>query len=296
MPWDKDKILSILRQFSALTSCETWSVMMFCHNDHCHVFKAAFEEHGLSNIETVYWHKTGFNAEGNPWQFLRAVETIVVGHMRPANNGGKGYYMPPSPLDRHNWIEMKPVTTDRKKYPGTDTVVNVCEKPAGLGKWFCERFIEPEGKVVVGCAGAGGEVRGCLEAGRHVLAVDQDEKQMNFMREYFGVLDALVLAEKEKAELLKRTPGGPKTSSSDAVDEGVLAPHPDGSCPQCGCKVSSDGQIYTCVCGNLFCNKCGLPEQGDDPAVIPDQCNESCKGVPEYDKPVKFPVVPGEKE
>jgi hypothetical protein len=262
---------------------------MFCHNDHAPVFKQAFKAYGLTNIETVYWHKTGFNTEGNSWQYLQAMETFVLGHRRPAGEGGIGYNMPANPLDRHNVVEMKAVSTDRKRYPGSGEVVNITEKPRGMGTFFCDRFVPPEATVIVGCAGSGGEVRGCLEANRNVVAVDMCKDQTEFMREYFGTLDAVLALETEHAEAKAARTAGGKKSPDLLKDDDPTREELDGTCPTCGCEISAAADILTCACTMIFCRNCGWPEWQAGSDVLPEMCTEECKGAPVYEKPALEP-------
>jgi hypothetical protein len=284
--WDKDTIVQVLNQFAACTSSEIWSVMMFCHNDDTRKFKEAFDDYGLVNIDTVYWYKEGYNAEGNKWQFLPAVETIVMGHFRKGATGGLGYNMDDNPLNRHNIIIMPPVGAGHRKcFLGGD-YVNVCEKPAEMGKWFCSRFVEPEGHVIVGCAGSGGEVQGCLEAGRHVVAVEMDSKQADFMSGYFGQLDINKQLAKEQQEAKDAKALDKERDSLDVQDKDAVK---DDDCPACGCELGSEGQLLLCECGLNYCNLCG-----DRPdSCVPGErfealkCSPECKGPVVWDKPAE---------
>jgi hypothetical protein len=178
----------------------------------------------------MYWYKEGYNAEGNKWQLLQAMEVFVLGHFR-TGKGSIGYEgVPDSPLLRHNLITMPAVPANERNTYSNGTYVNVCQKPPGLAQWFCDWYMEPEGNVIVGCAGSGGEVRGCLEAGRHVVAVENDPKQTTWMTGFFTQLDAnvetlRVIAEEKEAKS-KNKKEGPSADEEDAKET-------DGNCPAC---------------------------------------------------------------
>jgi hypothetical protein len=187
-------------------------------------------------------------------------------------------------LERHNFIDMPAVLHIRKVYPSTNEYVNLCEKPAAIGEWFCERFVEPEGNVIVACAVSGGEVRGCLESGRHVVAVDNDPRQMEFIWAYFGALDAELLAVQQKKLGIKATQGEEnKTTSGDVAGTATLDP-PISFCPQCGCHTVSGRHLFQCECDRLFCEACGYPQMSEESDTLPTQCRRDCKATPPWKK------------
>ena len=80
--------------------------------------------------------------------------------------------MPADPLQRHNIIigpkmGKRAVDVDEKE-------INVCEKPAYLSEWILRKLTKPGDTVVVAGFGAGGDLRGALNAGCNVLAIEQD--------------------------------------------------------------------------------------------------------------------------
>ena len=79
------------------------------------------------------------------------------------------------PRERHNFIEHPAVTTYLKHPDGT--VVNACQKPPELSRWFVGNHIKPGSNVLVIGAGAGGDVFGALEAGANVVAIEKDHQQ-----------------------------------------------------------------------------------------------------------------------
>ena len=54
-----------------------------------------------------------------------------------------------------------------------------CEKPEYVAKWILRRLTKPGDTVIIAGFGAGGDVRGALNAGCNVYAIEQDLKQFN---------------------------------------------------------------------------------------------------------------------
>jgi hypothetical protein len=284
----------VLTQFAACTSVEDWSVMMFCHNNDIGKFQDAFRKYGLSNVDAMFWYKEGYVAEGNKWQLLQAMEVFVLGHMRKSK-GSMGYDgVPEDPNLRLNLITMPAVSANERNTYSDGTYVNVCQKPPGLAKWFCDWYMEPEGNVIVGCAGSGGEVRGCLEAGRHVVAVENDSKQTNWMIGFFTQLDASIATLREIADE-KEAKSKPKKVAPTADEED--AKETDGKCPSCYVNLFGTGNLLKCDCGDTYCDMCGdRPDSvPNDQKYVAEKCSENCTGAPEYlEKPLENADVPAE--
>ena len=86
--------------------------------------------------------------------------------------------MPDNPTERHNIIISRPPTLPQKNdLDGKE--INTCEKPPSNSYLLCRELLPPNSKVLVLCAGVGGEVVGAVAAGHNVDCVENNEKQWN---------------------------------------------------------------------------------------------------------------------
>ena len=116
--------------------------------------------------------------EGATDIFIPAVETMIIARQKDADKNVNICHLSSNPLERHNIVQSK-TPREYKTYPD-GTKVNIHEKPAGLAADYVKWYSNPGDWVIVCGAGAGGEVYGCLEAGRYVVAIEQDKKQCDF--------------------------------------------------------------------------------------------------------------------
>ena len=87
--------------------------------------------------------------------------------------------LPVNPFDRHNIV----IGPGQRVYDrnAEGKVINVCQKPAYLSKYFAARYLQPNSWVYVAGSGAGGDVMGFMNTGHNVLAMEKDAPQLKAM-------------------------------------------------------------------------------------------------------------------
>ena len=144
---------------------------------------AALETNGFSDIQKLTWCKSDAQmVSGACARFTEADETIVVARYgpRPKAEDGRTNF-PVDPTERMTWFIGKSQKTKLKLGTGGSeaAVCNPYEKPAWLSSFLCSFVMQPGRHAVVFGAGAGGDVKGLLNFGANVTAIENDEKQMS---------------------------------------------------------------------------------------------------------------------
>ena len=88
--------------------------------------------------------------------------------------------MPMDPLQRHNIIIGPKM--GKRAVDTAQVEIKPCEKPAYLAECILRRLTKPGDTVIVTGFGAGGDLKGALNAGCHVLVIEQDTRQFNAVK------------------------------------------------------------------------------------------------------------------
>jgi hypothetical protein len=269
LPASRELIMGTLKSFAAINSGTNWIAICNCAYDQTAVVKQCMLDLNFTEITPIFWHKPGHNQAGNPAVFVQAVEVMMFGYKAgPGGNTHPGRHVDKNPTKRHNFMSMKGVhSTARKTFEGK--AVNVYEKPEGIGQWFANRYLTPGDTVIVCGAGAGGDVRGYLNAGMNVIAIENDPLQCKFLDSFFQTWTPTAPTDdKDEKEGDQSGAGGDSAGAASA--EG--APE---SCPCCGCTLSETRLSRVCSqCNSAMCDACSKPV---DPAN--DAAGLQCLGV-----------------
>jgi hypothetical protein len=148
--------------------------------------------------------------------------------------------------------------------------VNQHETPSYVAKWFGNAYTHPNDWVIVCGAGAGGDVRGFLQAGCNVVAIEKDPEQYKFLCDSLAIYEAtLDRQEAAKAAELEAAVVPPILAAADLAIEGAPA------CPNCpdhpGQKISKCSLCHAVVCEN-----CLLEYDGRNPEDEREFCTALC--------------------
>jgi hypothetical protein len=107
-----------------------------------------------------------------------AVEAMMIGY-KPGIADHTWFGRETRPQDKVNYI-LADTISGSKKVQRSDSKkpLNPCQKPSILAETLCRRHCSKGQWAIVLCAGQGGEVVGCLNAGLNVMAVEIDEEQL----------------------------------------------------------------------------------------------------------------------
>ena len=130
---------------------------------------------GYSSTVPYYWVKESHHAS-NMVMYNPAVEMMCIG-FKPSMSAHSWMGPESNPQDRVNWVLTRTIPSHEKVKTEGGKVLNPCEKPRSLAKLLATRHCEVGDWVLVLCAGVGGEVLGCVEAGMNVVCVEKDADQ-----------------------------------------------------------------------------------------------------------------------
>jgi hypothetical protein len=115
------------------------------------------------------------NVVGPVYKRTPAVEVFLVAHKGPVNHYGAQFNLSKDPVERHNMISGPSKRVLSKNSAGK--AINLFEKPDWLAEAILTQYTRPGQWIYVGGFGAGGDVRGALNAGLNVVAIEKDPVQ-----------------------------------------------------------------------------------------------------------------------
>ena len=205
------------KQFDAFNtkSVHVWIVI---HKiDDTHIVKEAMTERNYQNLQQVYWYKPGHYVEGPIHRLTPACgDIITIGFLPRAE--AITWNVSDNPRERHNFVSIPSVLTLAKDSAGNP--INVTEKPPALAAHLCSMFCQKGATILVVGTGAGGCVKGMLQAGFNVVGVENDEKQFNQLFSEMNSWIARIEKEKEDAEKPVDKPKRAAKTTSDDADDG----------------------------------------------------------------------------
>ena len=181
-PWDQEaytmeELGKIIDGFKYATKAAVWTIILWCEIGQVGEIRAFLEtpDIGYQNVQTFFWYKPDMNVVGPVFKRTPAVEVCVIGHRGPTNLYGTQFSLSKNPVERQNIIMGPSKRVLSKNAQGK--AINIHEKPDWLAEAILAQYTKPGQWIVVGGFGAGGEVRGALNAGLNVVAIENDPDQ-----------------------------------------------------------------------------------------------------------------------
>ena len=180
-PWDDEpddetKILKTLQGFGYVTSAQLYTAVLWVHPNQVTLMTKCMEAAGYRNLQMLYWYKDDINMSGPVFRMNSAVEVAIVGYYGNVKAESRGAFnLPVNPVMRHNMIigpSKRNLSKNAKGEP-----INIHEKPDYLSEFIIPWFSNIDQWVLVAGFGAGGDVRGILNADRNVCAIEKDPVQ-----------------------------------------------------------------------------------------------------------------------
>ena len=273
------------KQFDAINTKESHVWIVIHKVDDIGIVKEAMTARGYQNLQNVYWIKPDHYVAGPIHRLTPVVEVVTFGCL--PNAQGIHWNVSEDPRQRPNVFSCKSVGSLARDSSGN--VINVTEKPPELAKHLLGMFCKKGGTVLIVGTGAGGCVKGALEAGLNVIGVENDEKQYNQlyaeMNAWVGKLKKAkepVVAKQPKAKKPSEAPA-PKDVLSDAATEpavftSVVPAVEEGICFSCDQPGTEGNPLLGCAKCYVMnhVNQCmtDVAVEGDEDAVL--VCN-GCK-------------------
>ena len=182
--WDKaphtaEELDRMLRSFNMQNTADFYTVVLWMSIRQIGMATAALLANGFSNLQDLFWYKVDHNQAMPQHLMLPAVECGIVAYHTNVNTFGNYLDMPRNLHARHNAIigpGQRIYDHDANRKP-----VNRCQKPDYLSEFLGSRYMPHGGTVVVCGSGAGGDVRGFMNRGLNIVAIEQEEKQVTAM-------------------------------------------------------------------------------------------------------------------
>jgi hypothetical protein len=185
--WDtealtEDELFSLLRGFVHLRKHQALvSVVMWCNPFELALVQKVVVDLNFKHIQVLTWYKSGFNQVTGPaCTFLPATEMAIIGFQGNPTTAAQYINMPADPLQRHNII-IGP-TMGKRDVVSHENEINPSEKPMYAAEWILRKLTKPGDTVIVAGFGAGGDLRGALNAGCNGFGIEKDLRQFNAVK------------------------------------------------------------------------------------------------------------------
>ena len=185
-PWDQaphsmDELLKILQGFKFATNSPVHTVILWVEMGQLGPVRALLESQdaGYTNVQALFWYKPDMNVVGPVYKRTPAVEVCLIALKGRVGDFGPQFNLSKDPVQRHNHIMGPSKRVLTKRIGGDGEPINIHEKPDWLAEALLSQYTRPGQWIVVGGFGAGGDVRGALNAGLNVVAVENDPDQFH---------------------------------------------------------------------------------------------------------------------
>ena len=255
--WDaaaptEDALRDLIRGFLFLKGTQQLvSVVLWTNPFQLGIVKKVLEEQSFKHIQILTWYKQSFNmVTAPPCIFLPTTEVAVIAFHGNVNVASQYLNMPPDPLERHNILIGPKMGKRAVDNEGKD--VNLCEKPDYVAEWILRKLTKPGDNVIIAGFGAGGDLRGALNAGCNVFAIEQDERQFNATKRMMPLFvpkpDLSMVVSREEVSF----------GHECLLSLGPYRNHVDGTtfdCRACGKELPGSGNLCS-NCNIQFCFSC----------------------------------------
>ena len=260
------------KQFDAINTKGNHVWIIVHKADDMVIVKEALEDRGYNNIQQIYWVKENHYVEGPVHRLTPTVEVVSFGCI--PNAAAIHWNVDKDPRKRPNVFYHPSLLTLTRDTSGN--IINKTEKPPAFAQFLLSMFCKPGGTVLIIGTGAGGCVKGALQAGLNVIGVENDEKQYN---QLFSELNSWVAGHqkvkdelKAKSEKVKK-PSEPPIGKAEKKGEAdvptkpgmVIAATEEGKCFSCDEPGKEDNPLEECTgCGKMNHEKECMEEIADE--------------------------------
>ena len=239
---------TMLDGFQYITKCDLHTVVMWVEIGQIGIVRGVLEAKGYTNVQLMTWYKVGVNVVGPVFRLTPANEFCLIAYKGEINAASKQFNLSKDPLQRHNIIMGPPKRVLSKNAEGKE--INMFEKPDYLASKILSMFAKSGQWVIVAGFGAGGDVRGAVNAGMNVVAIEADTQQ------YTATLANMrTFVPKDDLSMLVSTDLLSKAQKAEAQGMVVGLAGENPPCRVCGGAYV--GKPSDCKsCGEMGCDKC----------------------------------------
>jgi hypothetical protein len=278
-PWDEavpsaDELAIMFRQFEAINlSSKSHVVVLNTDWRQTAIPNSVLSASGY-RVNPVVWYKTDQNVAGDVRDLTFAFELMLLGIKRSPDASENRHMLDKDPTKRHNII-MGQALHKMQRYKD-NALVNPHEKPEYIAGWLAKRYTLPRDWVIVIGAGAGGDARGYIKSGCHLVLIEQDANQYAHLCTQMATLEATEDAKDVRVNQLEQ-----KTQKL-AEEVGVEIVADKTPCPGCGTTRQNPPWLNCEMCNDACCGACTFNPPEPDEKFTLKVCSEAC-----YDKAVE---------
>ena len=242
------------KQFDAFNTLSAHAWIVVHKIDDTHIVKEAMEMRGYKNLQQVFWEKPGHYVNGAMSRLTPVIEVVTIGCT--PNADAIHWNVSSDPRLRPNLFSCPSVLSLARD--STGTVINVTEKPPQLAEFLLGMVCKKGSNVLIVGTGAGGDVKGALNAGMNVIGVENDEKQYIQLKSEMNAWVARLKTEKEapkpkevKAKVTPQTsapkkPSGKEDTVAPPANETIIPAVKDGECFSCDEAAKEGNPLEAC--------------------------------------------------
>lgn len=242
-----DDLVTQAKQIDAATNNPSMVWLIWHKPTDSHLIKEAMTNRNYKELQNIFWYKTKQYSSTQVSSYTNAVEMATVGFLPCREKVTWNVNL--NPRQRHNFIEIPAVTTHAKHADGT--IINPCEKPPELTRWFVSNHAIPGSHVLVIGGGAGGDVIGAALAGMNVVCVEKDERQFLALQKTLIQFVDSRKPPSDNPRPSKTEKSSLSSANSQPSDNQASSHGSDGeedTCLGCNKQLFVDDREWCCVC------------------------------------------------
>jgi len=278
LSWDvqmtQNEVTTMLKQVDAVQRKNNTMVCFMHTTEAANMVRQALRNRQFQDLQDWFWYKVGHFGTGPVSSYTNSIE---MGTMAWSPSSRECHWrMDLDSRNRHNMFQIPSETLMVRDSEGN--IVNPTQKPPLLLETICGHHVPPNGNILIVGAGAGGDVRGAINAGVNVVAVERDHKQFQILQttlnkihgqqvrqliEDAKAVDAVATGKAAVPSVLNSQLSQDSTGTIAEGDEKEREGFPP--CSQCAKEVEGGDPLFICyVCdgGTQMHPECGVTVRG----------------------------------
>ncbi len=224
-PFTKPELVQVIKKFKEVTTAPIWRIVIIHSDSQASWVREVLEEENCSVVPGIWYKKNCFNSGGPRLNFQYEPWTIGLGGKDDNQVRSMEHFVFGPKEGRSNVVDALTVT-HKKKSVLDGKPINVYQKPRKLLNWFVEHFSQKGDWVLDLFAGSGTGTLSALAYGRHCVAVEIDQRQVDSIVPRILVLDKDILGHREYLVAFRNyrreVPEATFTKEELKLDESVL--------------------------------------------------------------------------
>ena len=174
-----DELVLMLAQVMIINTAQFHTLVLWVGFDQMALTTKAMKDSGYVAVHPVFHNKIDANFPQSCHVHLSCVEVMLWGYKTKSGTFGPHLRMPQNLHERQGIFNGPSKKVHDKNADGT--VINHCEKIEWLSELVAKRTCPHNSRALVLGSGAGGDVRGLMNAGLDIVCIEKDTKQVGSM-------------------------------------------------------------------------------------------------------------------